>query len=259
MNKYNKIIILIVAILVLTGCSSKDYKLFQVHKSKVIERVSQKDYNKEKAYVNLISPNDRVDITVYVQAGQESQQMTSILSASMTGSSSGSETTGLLVSQEGNVILPLIGTMKIAKLSQEEAADFLITEYKKYIRNPYVLVEIKNQRIIVLGEVNKPGIVPILNGNMNLIEAIARSGDFTDYASRNDIVILRGDLRRPDVLNVNLSSLEAITLTSLILKPNDIVYVQPSSLKGINVAIKEILPITQLITNILLTNNLIKD
>ena len=75
----------------------------------------------------------------------------------------------------------------------------------------------------------KPGIVPILNGNMNLLEVLAQSGDLTDFASRDDIRILRGDLRNPEILNINLSSLNAIMLSSLILKPNDIVWTVPNT------------------------------
>ena len=56
-----------------------------------------------------------------------------------------------------------------------------------------------NQRVFVLGEVNTPGVVAVTNGTMNLVEAIARTGDMTDYAERTNIKIIRGDLRKPMV------------------------------------------------------------
>lgn len=115
-------------------------------------------------------------------------------------------------------------------------------EYQKYLRNPYVHVKIMNQRIYMLGEVKSPGVVQVTNGTMNLVEAIARSNDLTDYANRLEIKIIRGDLRKPEVRTVNLTQLSAISLTSLYLKPNDIVYVPPREIKGWNIAFQQITP-----------------
>ena len=246
-------------LILVTGCGSKNYKLFQEENSSTEKTVSQVEYEKDINFESVISENDRINITVYVQSGKDSQQMTPILSGDMLSSGAAVETKGLLVSKRGSVILPLIGEVSIVGLTQNQAISALVKKYKKYIRNPYVLVEIQNQRIIVLGEVKKPGIVPILNGNMNIIEVLARSGDFTDVASRDDILVLRGDLRNPKVMEIDLTSLASIKQTSLILKPNDIVYVQPSSHKGVNVAVNQALPILSVITNLLLVNNLITD
>jgi len=255
-----KNVVFLSILILLTGCGSKNYKLFQEKEDSSAEKtVSKTQYEKDVNFESVISKNDRVNITVYVQSGKDSQQMTPILSGDMLSSGATVETKGLLVSKKGSVILPLIGEVEISGLTQNEATSLLLKKYKKYIRNPYVLIEIQNQRIIVLGEVKKPGIVPIINGNMNIIEVLARSGDFTDVASRDDILVVRGDLRNPKIMQIDLTSLDAIRQTSLILKPNDIVYIQPSSLKGINVAIKEGLPILQVITNLLLSYNIVTD
>lgn len=212
----------------------------------------ENEYRKEVLFENIIAPNDRVDVTVYIQAGQGSQQMTSILtSRDVNTGTSIQENMGLLVTQRGTVRLPLVGSVNISGFTQDEASDFLINEYKKYIRNPYVIVEIKNQRVVVIGEVNKPGIVDVTNGTMNIIEAIARSGDLTDIASRTNIKIIRGDLRNPEIRNVDLSSLSALSMTSLYLKPNDILYVQPRNLKGYNQAFNEQVPFWGMLSSIL--------
>ena len=239
--------------LVLSGCSGKDYKLFQTNE--LIEDTTQVDqatYEDEVTFENIIAPNDRVDITVYIQAGEGSQQMTSMLtSREVSTSTSIQENIGLLVTQKGTVRLPLIGSINIAGLTQDQASEFLIKEYKKFIRNPYVLVEIKNQRVIVIGEVKNPGIVPVTNGTMNIIEAIARSGDITDFASRTDIKIIRGDLRRPEIRSIDLTSMDALSLSSLYLKPNDIVYVQPKPIKGFNRVFQDIPPVFNMLSSIL--------
>ncbi len=240
--------------LLFSGCSLKEYKLFQedMEQQDKVTIVSDQEYKEEMVFENIIAPNDRVDITVYIQAGQGSQQMTSILTSRETNTSDDiQENIGLLVTQKGTVRLPLLGSVFVAGYTQDEASEFLIKEYKKYIRNPYVLVEIKNQRVIVMGEVKKPGIVPVTNGTMNIIEAIARSGDLTDFASRSNIKIVRGNLRNPKVRNVDLTDMSALSLSSLYLKPNDIVYIQPRNLKGFNKAFNEISPFFRMVSSIL--------
>ena len=238
----------------LSGCSLKEYKLFQEEEEKQdkLTVIPESKYEDEVAFENIIAPNDRVDVTVYIQAGQGSQQMTSILtSRDFNNNSRIEENIGLLVTKKGTVRLPLLGSINIAGFTQDEASEFLIKEYKKYIRNPYVLVEIKNQRVVVIGEVKRPGIVPVLNGTLNVIEAIARSGDLTDLASRTNVKVIRGDLRTPEIRNINLTKMDALSLSSLYLKPNDILYIQPRNLKGYNRAFNEINPFWNMLSSIL--------
>lgn len=246
----------LIAALVFTfsGCGVKEYKLFQTE-NKELEKttiVDEKTYKEEVVFENIIAPNDRVDITIYIQAGEGSQQMSSILTSKDTSTSTEiQENIGLLVTQDGTVRLPLIGSFKVSGVTQDQASDMLIKEYKKYIRNPYVLVEIKNQRVIVIGEVKSPGIVSVTNGTMNIIEAIARSGDVTDLASRSDIKVIRGDLRNPEIRNVDLTRMDAVSLTSLYLKPNDILYVQPREIKGYNRVFTDFMPFWDTLSSIL--------
>ncbi|UTJ05797.1 polysaccharide biosynthesis/export family protein [Arcobacter roscoffensis] len=250
----DSILVVILSIFIFSGCSMKDYKLFQTKDEKKDELsiISQDEYEEEVVFENLIAPNDRVDITVYIQAGQGSQQMTSILTSRDTNTSQTiEENIGLLVTQKGTVRLPLLGSVNVAGYTQDEASEMLIKKYKKYIRNPYVLVEIKNQRVIVIGEVKQPGIVPVTNGTMNVIEAIARTGDLTDMASRSNIKVVRGDLRKPQIRNIDLTNMSSLAVSSLYLKPNDILYVQPRKLKGYNKAFDEINPFWNMLSSIL--------
>ncbi len=241
-------------VFIFSGCGVKEYKLFQTQNEELEKTsvVDEKTYKEEVVFENIIAPNDRVDITVYIQSGEGNQQMTSMLTSRETNTNNAiQENIGLLVTQDGTVRLPLIGSFKVAGYTQDQASDILIQEYKKYIRNPYVLVEIKNQRVIVIGEVNRPGIVSVTNGTMNIIEAIARSGDVTDMASRSDIKVIRGDLRNPEIRNVDLTRMDAVSLSSLYLKPNDILYVQPREIKGYNRVFTDFMPFWDTFSSVL--------
>jgi len=232
----------------------QEYRLFQDEElPNQPTKIDDAHYKNEMVYENIIAPNDRVAVMVYNQTAAGSGQLTSMVSSRGDDANTvgRDESLGLLVTKKGTIRLPLIGTQKITGMTEDEAAEYLIKQYQKYVRNPYVTVEIMNQRIFVLGEIKQPGVVQVTNGTMNLVEAIARSKDLTDYADRTNIKIIRGDLRKPEVRVVDLTNMSAITLTSLYLKPNDIVYVQPREMKGYNMAFKEISPPFQLLSAML--------
>ena len=253
---FKLLLIISISTFFLSGCTVRDDRLFQIEKKvdenftdenevKKVTVIDDNKYEEEAKFEYKIAPNDRLSITVYVQSESSSQQMSSILASTdvtRQGLDSIDAAAGLLVTQKGTVRLPLIGSIKVTGLTEDEASHTLIKEYKKYIRNPYVTVEITNQRIIVIGEVRRPGIVPVVNGTMNLLEVISRRGDFTQNASRTNITIVRGDLRDPELRNIDLTKLNAMTLSSMLLKPNDIVYIQARKLNGYNKAFKESMP-----------------
>jgi len=254
MFKYFSGIGIIAFIVLLTsGCSMREYRLFQDENlSGQPTEINGTEYDREIAFENIIAPNDRVAVMVYNQSSAGSGLTSMISSRGDNVNTIGrDESLGLLITKQGTIRLPLIGTQKIAGMTEDEAAEYLITQYQKYVRNPYVTVEIMNQRIFVLGEVNQPGVVQVTNGTMNLVEAIARSKDLTDFADRTSIKIIRGDLRKPDVRLIDLTHMAAISLSSLYLKPNDIVYVQPRAMKGYNLAFQEIAPPFQLLSAML--------
>lgn len=241
-------------LLTLGGCSMKEYRLFQDENlPEGPTQVSDETYHDEMVFENKIAPNDRVAVMVYNQSAAGGNQLTSMVNSRGGDNTraNSDESLGILVTQDGSIRLPLIGKQKIAGMTEDQAANFLISQYKKYVRNPYVTVEIMNQRIFVLGEVRTPGVVRVTNGTMNLVEAIARSQDLTDYADRTNIKIIRGDLRKPDVRVIDLTHMSTIRISSLYLKPNDIVYVQPREMKGYNMAFNEIAPPFQLLSSML--------
>ena len=243
---------LFIGSLIFSGCSMKEYTLFQDEdRSEEPTDVNNTVYQNEMVFENKIQPNDRVEIMVYNQSSVGPGQLTPMIEVDNRQRAGGNESQGLLVTQEGTIRLPLIGIVNLWGYTEDEAAEYLIEEYGKYLRTPYVTIKIMNQRLFILGEVKTPGVVPITNGTINLIEAIARSGDLTDFAERRGILVLRGDLRDPEVRMIDLTHMSTIKIASLYLKPNDIVYVQPRASKGRTIAYEEISPPFRLVSDIL--------
>lgn len=239
-----------------SGCAVKDYNYIEKgdnNNSKVITQVSDKEYAKEAMFEWKISKGDRIEIQAFNQSSNANGgQLTQLLSnggQKLVTQRYGDE--GILIPADGRVNLPLIGSVKLTGYTEKEASKVLIKKYKKYLRNPYVHVRILNQKLFVVGEVRRPGTVLVTNGTMSLFEALATSGDLTDYADRTEIKIIRGSMRHPEIREVDLTDLNKIRHASLILRPNDIVYVQARDSKASVVGVQEKLPFWQLIGAIL--------
>ncbi len=234
--------------LLFSGCETKTFKLFQTDE-KVIRTVSDANYTEELEFEWKILRGDRVEIIVQNQSiSANDQQLNVLLNTAGRGQIQVKDgTEGILIPRKGTVRLPLVNVVKIAGLTEDEAAAKLHKSYLQYLKNPFVSVKILNQKLFILGEVKSPGVVQVTNGTMSLFEALARSGDLTDDAQRTNVRIIRGGMRKPIVKEIDLSDMSSMTLTSLILQPNDIVYVQPRGMKAYNVAFKEQMPFFEMI------------
>lgn len=252
---------LFIVSLILGGCTSnKDYRLLTEDSeqsdgdTKVTKQVSDEEYQDDMDFAWKIAKGDRVEITVFNQSSVGGQQLTQLLSnaGSNTQYQNRDGYEGILIQKEGTVRLPLVGQVKITGLTEAEAELKLTEAYSKFLRHPFVSITIRNQKLFVLGEVKEPGVLQVPNGTMTLFEALASTGDLTDDAKRTDILILRGDMRNPIVKEVDLTDMSAIRLSSLILQPNDVVYVQPRTMKAINKNFTEQMPFFDMINSMML-------
>ena len=224
MMVWMKGLISLFVIALIAGCSSNDdYKLLQSNYA--VE--NQKVTNRSIEY--KILPQDRLQIVLYKDPSAASESVSSELGQSMSEK-------GILVNADGYVTLPLIGKVKVAGLTQTQAADKITRLYKKYLNTPSVYLEVLNKRILVLGEVKKPGVIELDKEKMTLFEALAHAGDFTDSAVRNNVIILSNDANGMHLRRVDLTKFDKMNYAALMLRPNDIVYVQPDDWKEFRVA-----------------------
>ena len=93
----------------------------------------------------------------------------------------------------GNVSLPLAGTVQLAGQTKQQAEATIARKLRSdYLRNPKVTVDITNFRpFYVTGQIERPGEFPYRN-RLNVISALAIAGGPTFRASRSKIYIQRG-------------------------------------------------------------------
>lgn len=97
------------------------------------------------------------------------------------------------VRPDGKVSLPLLNDVQAAGLTSLELATSLRENLKKYLTDPKVTVtvtEINSRRVYVTGEVLRVGALPLLP-NMTVLQALASSGGFTQFARIKNIYVLR--------------------------------------------------------------------
>ncbi|HIP14817.1 MAG TPA: polysaccharide export protein [Sulfurimonas autotrophica] len=235
--------LLVLLILGFAGCSSKkDYLLFNQAK------IPQQSSSKTKAtsldnvrFEYKILPHDRVSVLVYKHPELSTANINSL-----------QQERGLLVNSKGYLRMPLIKKIHVAGLTQTEAAESITAAFKTYLKNPDIQIEVINKRAYIIGEVNNPGEIPLMNERLTLLQLLAKAGDITDAANRNSILIFRGgDQSKTHTEVVNLTDVNSLKTANLMIEPNDIVYVMPNDMKAFNIGVNEIDPIFTLIGHVL--------
>lgn len=98
------------------------------------------------------------------------------------------------VDQRGAITLPLLGSVRIAGLTQAQAERRLAELLgANLLQNPQISIFIKqftNQRITVEGAVNKQGVFPI-NGKITVLQAIALAGGLDKNARKDSVALFR--------------------------------------------------------------------
>ncbi len=100
---------------------------------------------------------------------------------------------GVEVRMDGRISLLHIGDVRAAGMTLLQLADYLKELYSSIYENPTVttvLVQCNSRRYTVMGQVVTPGIFH-LDFPITLVQAIARSGGFTEWAKKSDITVVR--------------------------------------------------------------------
>ncbi len=100
------------------------------------------------------------------------------------------------VGSDGNISLPLVGHIRIAGLTSDQAQQAISDQLqeKHIVKDPQVSVFVKeytNSEISVAGEVAKPGVFSVL-GPHRLLDVLEEAGGLTDKASETITISHRG-------------------------------------------------------------------
>jgi polysaccharide export outer membrane protein len=159
------------------------------------------------------------------------------------------------VNDSGYVEFPLIGKIMVNNLTIEQIQKNLQVRVNEYLKNTVVIVKLANFRVSMLGEFKNPGKYVIYQDKINIFEAIAMAGDMTDFAKRNNVLLVRQSEKGVKTYRLNMNDNSLLESDFYYLMPNDLVYVEP--VKGKPFAFSEfpyVLILSTITTGLLLIN-----
>jgi polysaccharide biosynthesis/export protein len=198
---------------------------------------------------SVVATNALTNTTSLNQSGAQFSQVTS-------------QPIGVFVDSDGEIVFPLLGPVKVANLTTNQISALLTKKLTKYIRNPRISVQVtafNSQRAHVLGEVVQPGMRPLTDRPLTILDALSLSGGINvTTADVSNIYIIRSvDLQNISVYRLNTRSPQNLLIAEqFCLANNDIIYVPPAGVVSWNRVINQILPSLE---TIWYTRSLVRD
>jgi polysaccharide biosynthesis/export protein len=195
----------------------------------------------------IITPSDIIEFKLYTNDGSVLIDFTAIKEEQSRVSNNATST--YLIEFDGFTKLPIIGRIELVGKTVKEVETLLEEIYAKYYIKPFVIVSVVNKRITVFpGGSGSAKVVPLVNNNMRLIEALGAVGGLTKLAKANKITLIRGNLKNPQVFSFDFTTIEGLQQSDFVLQANDIIYVDSRS-DYFQELTRDLAPVLSLITS----------
>ena len=133
---------------------------------------------------------------------------------------------GYLVNPQGEIQLPMIGSLAVSGLSTTKVNELITQRLKSYYKEPVVNVRLLNFKIAVFGDVRKPGIYPVNNERITVLEAIILAGDLNKEALKTNILLIREIDKKRQFIRLDIESKTIFKSPYFYLKNNDLIYIE---------------------------------
>ncbi|MFZ5998205.1 MAG: SLBB domain-containing protein [Nitrospirota bacterium] len=150
------------------------------------------------------------------------------------------------VSGEGTILFPLIGQVKVAGLTIPQVSEKLAALLADgYVISPQITIfieEFRSQRVTIIGQVNKPGLIE-LKGYTTFLEVLSKAGDLTKDAG--DIATVKRKSGTPDkkesVITIDLKRLieKGDTSQDIAIIDGDSIFVSKAGMFYVNGEVKK--------------------
>ena len=132
-----------------------------------------------------------------------------------------------LIREDGYTELPIVGELNVLGLTIVEFEDTLEYLLSKTYLDPYVQINITNQRVVVFPGRGQARVVYLQNTNTSLLEAIALAGGISNDGKAYSIKLMRKVKNKADreVYNIDLSTIDGIKQAEMLVQSNDYIYV----------------------------------
>lgn len=222
MNLYYRVAGMVLLALWMSSCTSpKKILYFQDIK---MDRVDTVSYSQS----HRLQHGDIIEISV---TSLETEDYTHFSRSGFRFSQDHAMQNAYVVDSSGLIQLPYLGNFKIAGATTMELREQLQQQLQAYLKDPTVNIRVMNLQISVLGEVARPGTFNLPDTKITLPQALSLAGDLTINARRSDVLIIREEQGLRTYHKLDLRKSETLASDYYYLKPNDVIYVEPSNTK----------------------------
>jgi polysaccharide export outer membrane protein len=187
----------------------------------------------------IIQPQDQLSIIVTSRDPKMATAFNLSVSTFYTGtelSASGASQriTGYVVSNEGDINFPSLGTLHVAGLNRWELQDLIRDRLSDegLLKDAVVTVEFLNFKVSVLGEVAAPGTYNVTGDKITILQALALARDLTIYGQRDNVQVIREQNGKRQIYVMDLTNSGIFDSPAYYLQQNDVVYVTPSKVRA---------------------------
>jgi polysaccharide export outer membrane protein len=237
MNLYRNHIIFSVAtgIFILSSCTSQQKLAYlnNLPETGGVEFFTMDIPDYKIQYRDILS----ISIKAMMPDGTINEFLTSARSSSMSSlgqGDAGQYLFGYDVRSNGEILLPVLGFVKVAGSTLEEAREILQDAADKHFNNSTVECKLLSFKFTVIGEVRAPGTYTNYNNYLTVLEAIGRAGGVSDYGRRDNLLVVRPIDGGTKTYTLNLQDKAILSSEAYFLLPNDVVIVEAESKKIFN-------------------------
>ena len=227
MNKYKLFIFFFISIFFTSCIPTKDLIYLQDKKdstNEVVTPINQKPYRLQTNDILSINIKAIDPKLVEIFNGSEGQ-------VSSSNSEQGAYFTGYSVDDHGNIRLPILGEINVLGFTTEEVRIKIEkTLYEQYFKTEagiFVIVKLAGFRYTINGEVGSTGTKTLYQDKVNIMEAIANSGDIALTGDRKNVKVIRRFPQGNQTYSIDLTDSKAVNSPCYILQPNDYIYIKP--------------------------------
>jgi polysaccharide biosynthesis/export protein len=181
-------------------------------------------------YISVYSNDAKTDAIINMANNSQSNSF----SISGISTTPAGNTTGYLVAEDGNIVMPQLGVISAAGKTKIQLANTIRDKLLVYTKEPIVNVRFINYKITVIGEVGRPGTYTIPSEKVTILEAIGLAGDLTIFGKRDNVMLIRESDQKRTITKIDLNKKDLFTSPYYYLKQNDVLYVEMNDRKIVN-------------------------
>ena len=220
--------LLLITSVLLTSCISTRDLIYLQNKDKsavetTISQVVTKPYR--------LQTNDVLSITIKASDAKLVEIFNTTNGGEVSKSEAGLYFDGFTVDDHGNIRFPVLGELNVIGYTLDEVRisieKQLLENYFKKEANIFVTAKLAGFKYTINGEIGGTGTRVLFQEHVNILEAIANSGDISITGDRKAVTIIRKTPTGTEMHDIDLTDINVMKSPYFYLQPNDYIYIKP--------------------------------